>query len=129
MLFWDGAGSFRPNAVNFVNSVENPFSQESHGHFKKPTHGEWIFVVHNREWGQARDGETEGRLEGRDERDRASQIKRILRHGERLCRRISMFVSFVFVREIGGSNIQHMNIKAGWVTRSPRRIRFFEALA
>ena len=40
---------------------------------------------------------TEGRPKGRDERDRASQIERVFTNGERLRRRISSSVLFVFI--------------------------------
>ena len=67
---------------------------------------------HNRARGQARDGATEGRPEGRDERDRASQIGRMFTNGERLQRRISLSVVFVFFREIRGSNVCRLDIRA-----------------
>jgi hypothetical protein len=57
------------------------------------------------------------------------RIKLIFTNGERLCRRVSLFASFVFVEEIGGSNIQRMEVRAGWGHLFCPADRVFEALA
>ena len=52
-----------------------------------------------------------GRPEGRDERDRASQIERIFTNGEPLRRRICLQVLFVFISE-SGSSVQRLDLRA-----------------
>jgi hypothetical protein len=44
-----------------------------------------------------------------DERDRASQIRRIFTNRERLSRRICLSVLFVFIRDIRGSSVRAAN--------------------
>lgn len=56
----------------------------------------WDFFNRNRKGGHLGGRATEGQPEGRDERDRASQIAQISTNGERLRRRILFSVLFVF---------------------------------
>ena len=107
----------------------SPFCPESGSHSKNRqrsmTDGIISTTIERR--GQVRDGATEGRPEGRDERDRASQIERIYTKGERLRRRISFSVLFVLIRKIRGSNVRHLDIRAERVHSRSRRIRISEA--
>jgi hypothetical protein len=115
-VVWDALVSCRPIPEILLILSRIRFAQKATA-IEKITgiRYQWNFVTHNRARGEARDGATEGRPKGRDERDRASQIKRIFTNGERRRRRFSLLVSLVFVQEIGGSNIQRMDIRVGWV--------------